>query len=100
MAGGLLGGGVRYHFMPFDWYGSGTFSLAVATTTNDRGVVENAKPGIGIQLETGKNWDTDAQWATIGAGLRFAYVRCGSVGGIEDPWIALSLSAVFSIAYN
>jgi hypothetical protein len=99
---GLLGAGARLHFMPFDWYASGTLSLALATTTNDLGVVENAEPGVGMQLETGKNWGTgsDAEWATVGAGLRFSYVRCGSVGGIDEPWIGMALSLVFSIAYN
>jgi len=99
---GLLGAGARLHFMPFDWYASGTLSLALASTTNDLGVVENAEPGVGIQLETGKNWGTgsSAEWATVGAGLRFSYVRCGSVGGIDEPWIGMALSLVFSIAYN
>jgi hypothetical protein len=99
---GLLGAGARYHFMPFDWYGSGTLAIAVASTTNDLGVVENAKPGLGFQIETGKNWGTgpDARSTTIGAGLRFSYVRCESLGEIDAPWIGTELSLVFSIAYN
>ena len=99
---GLLGAGARYHFMPHDWYASGTVSLALTSTTNDLGVVENARPGVGMQLEAGKNWPTgfDAEWATVGLGLRFSYVRCSSLGDISEPWIGLALSAVFSIAYN
>lgn len=99
---GLLGGGVRYHYMPYDWYGSATLALALASTTNDLGVVENAKPGIGAQLELGKNWVSgpDAEWATVGVGLRFSYVRCGSLKDIDEPWIGTALSFVFSLAYD
>jgi hypothetical protein len=99
---GLLGAGARYHLMPYDWYGSATLALAVASITSDLGVVENAKPGFGLQLEIGKNWGVgpDARAATVGAGLRFSYVRCGSLRGIDEPWIGTALSLVFSIAYN
>jgi hypothetical protein len=98
----LIGAGARYHFMPFDWYGSGTLGVVAMSVTGDLNQVENAAPGIGLQLETGKNWSSGADdgHGTIGVGLRFTYARCGSVGGIDDPWVTLALSGVFSVAYN
>jgi hypothetical protein len=100
---GLLGAGARYHFMPIDWYASGTLSLAAVSVTSDLGVVENAHPGFGLEIETGKDWwaGTYLDKRAIGLGLRFAYVRCGSIGNqASKPWIGTALSVVFSASYN
>ena len=100
---GLLGAGARYHFMPIDWYASATLSLAATSVTSDLGVVENAHPGIGFELETGKDFwaGTDRQKRTVGLGLRFGYVRCGSIGkGDTKPWVGTAFSFVFSTSYN
>jgi hypothetical protein len=100
---GLLGAGARYHFMPIDWYASGTLSLAAVSVTSDLGAVQNAHPGIGLEFETGKDWwaGTDRDKRTVGLGLRFAYVRCGSIGNQSSkPWIGSALSLVFSTSYN
>jgi len=100
---GLLGAGARYHFMPIDWYASGTLSLAAVSVTSDLGAVQNAHPGVGLEIETGKDWvvGTGLDKRTIGLGLRFAYVRCGSIGNQNsEPWLGTALSVVFSASYN
>ncbi len=100
---GLLGAGARYHFLPIDWYASGTVALALMSVTGDHGAVTNANPGIALQIETGKNWwsGTERDRSSVGLGIRFTYVRCGSVEtGIDEPWVTTALSLVFSTAYN
>jgi hypothetical protein len=100
---GTLGAGARYHFMPIDWYASGTLALAAASVTNDLGVVENAHPGVGLEIETGKDWwvGTDQDKRTIGLGLRFGYVSCASIGDRNSkPWVGTALSLVFAAAFN
>ena len=100
---GMLGAGARYHFMPIDWYASATLSLAAASVTNDLGVVENAHPGLGFEIETGKDFwaGTDRDKRTVGLGLRFGYVRCASLGNRDSkPWVGTALSLVFATSYN
>jgi hypothetical protein len=103
---GMLGAGARYHFMPIDWYAGGTLGLAGASVTNDQGTAQNTNPGYGLELETGKSWWAGAyrdSW-TVSLGLRFAYVRSGSVSTGNstntDPWVATAFSLVFATAYN
>jgi len=98
----LLGAGARYHFLPYDWYASGTLALAVMSVTNDVGSAENADPGFAVQLEAGKQWPAGAghDELSIGLGLRFSFVRCGSTGTADEPWIGKALSLVFSTSYQ
>lgn len=98
---GLLGAGARYHFMPIDWYGSGTLAMVLMATTSDHGEVENADPGVGLQLETGKTWSSGGDATNVSLGLRFTYAINGSVGSADnDAWLTRALSLVFSVAYN
>jgi hypothetical protein len=101
---GMLGAGARYHFMPFDWYVGGTLALAAVSVTNDRSVAQNAGPGFGFELETGKYWWLDPRdKRAYGVGLRFGWVRSGSVTSgrqRSEPWVGTALSAVFSTSYN
>ena len=101
---GMLGAGARYHFMPFDWYVGGTLALAAVTVTNALNDAQNANPGFGFELETGKYWWLDYRdKRAYGVGLRFGYVRSGSLSrGRErdEPWIGTAISAVFSTSYN
>ncbi|HEY2736449.1 MAG TPA: hypothetical protein VGI70_20760 [Polyangiales bacterium] len=99
---GLIGAGARYHFMPIDWYVSGVLALALVRVTRDLGMAENAHPGFGIELETGKNWwaGTKLQKRTIGLGLRFSYVTAGSIGEGDHAWNGSAFSLVFSTSYN
>jgi hypothetical protein len=104
---GVFGAGARYHFMPIDWYASGVLALTAVSVDNDVGIPQKAGPGFGFEIETGKNWWAGSyreSW-TVGLGLRFAYLRSGSVTPrarerTEDPWQATALSLVFSTAYN
>jgi hypothetical protein len=98
----LAGAGARYHFLPFDWYASGTLALVLMSVTNDIGKADNAEPGFGVQLETGKQWPagSGADDVSIGLGLRASYVRCSSSGDVDEPWIGKALSLVFSTSYN
>jgi hypothetical protein len=101
---GLLGAGARYHFMPFDWYAGGTLALALMAITNAKGAAENARPGVGLELETGKEWSAGAEseW-NVGLGVRFSYAHCPASRSVRSPnsaWQVLGLSLVFSLAYN
>lgn len=99
----LVGAGARYHFMPIDWYASGMLAIAALKMTTVLGSSQNASPGFGLELETGKNWwaGTKFQKRAIGLGLRFAYVNCASSHeGSSKPWVSTALSLVFSISYN
>lgn len=104
---GVFGAGARYHFMPIDWYASGVLALTGVSVTDDLGASQNAGPGFGFEIETGKNWWAGSyrdRW-TVGLGLRFAYLRSGAVEArsgerSDDPWQATAISAVFSTAYN
>lgn len=104
---GTFGAGARYHFMPLDWYASGVVSMTAVGVTNDLGSSQNAGPGFGFELETGKNWWAGSyreRW-TVGLGLRLAYMRSGSVDArpgerSDDPWHATAISLVFSTSYN
>jgi hypothetical protein len=103
----VIGPGARYHFMPFDWYVSGMLGLSLVSVVDNVGEAQNAGPGFGFELETGKNWWAGSyrdRW-TIGLGLRFAYARSGSARTAEndkshEPWQGTALSLVFSTAYN
>jgi hypothetical protein len=102
---GLLGAGARYHFMPIDWYASGTLALAAVSVTNALAVAQNTTPGFAFQLETGKNWwaGTTHDKRAFGVGLRFDYVHSGSLtSGVErsKPWVGTAFSVVFSTSYN
>ncbi|HEX4354123.1 MAG TPA: hypothetical protein VHZ95_14440, partial [Polyangiales bacterium] len=99
---GLIGAGARYHFMPIDWYVSGALAVALVRITRDLGMPENAHPGFGLELETGKNWwaGTKLQKRTIGLGLRFSYVTAASVGDGAKAWNGTVISLVFSTSYN
>jgi hypothetical protein len=103
---GLVGAGARYYFMPIDWYAGGTLSLAGVLITSDHDAPdENAHPGFGLSVETGKNW-----WAgsrrdlrAVGLGLRGSYVWASPAGKSskdDHPWVGLALCVVFSVAYN
>jgi hypothetical protein len=104
---GLIGAGARYHFMPYDWYASGVLALALVSVVDNIGEAQNAGPGFGFELETGKNWWAGSykdRW-TVGLGLRFAYAVSGSTDTIEgdrsrEPWSGTALSLVFSTSYN
>jgi len=104
---GTVGAGARYHFMPIDWYVAGTLSITGVGVTNDLGSSQDAGPGLGMELETGKNWWAGSyreRW-TVGLGVRFAYLRSGSVQArpgerSDDPWQTAALSFVFSTSYN
>ena len=104
---GTFGVGARYHFMPHDFYASGTLSLAAVSVTDDLGNAQNGGVGFGFDVEAGKNWWAGSyreRWC-VGLGLRFAYAVSGSVEPRrgergEDPWTGTSLSLVFSTAYN
>jgi hypothetical protein len=90
---GVFGAGARYHFMPIDWYASGVLEMTGVGVTNDLGNSQDSGPGFGMELETGKNWWAGSyreRW-TVGLGLRFAYLRSGSVQArpgerSDDPW--------------
>jgi hypothetical protein len=104
---GMLGAGARYHFMPIDWYVSGALALTGVGITDDLGKAQDAGPGFGFELETGKNWWAGSyreRW-TVGLGVRFSYLRSGTVQALpgersDDPWQATALSFVFSTSYN
>jgi hypothetical protein len=104
---GVFGAGARYHFMPIDWYVSGVLAMTGVSVTNDLGNAQDAGPGFGMEVETGKNWWAGSyreRW-TVGLGLRFGYLRSGSVTArpgerSADPWQATALSLVFSTSYN
>ncbi|HET6336121.1 MAG TPA: hypothetical protein VFG30_23000 [Polyangiales bacterium] len=104
---GMLGAGARYHFMPIDWYVSGALALTGIGITDDLGKAQDAGPGFGFELETGKNWWAGSyrdRW-TVGLGVRFSYLRSGTVQALpgersDDPWQATALSFVFSTSYN
>jgi hypothetical protein len=100
----LLGPGARYYFMPFDWYAGGALGLELMAVTNAKGTVENARPGVGLELEAGKEWSAAAQseWS-VGLGLRFSYAHCPASTSARDPnnaWRVLGLSLVFSVTYD
>jgi hypothetical protein len=102
---GTIGAGARYHFMPFDWYASGTLSLAAVKVTSDLGEAQNAHPGFGLELDTGKNWwiGTNHDKRAMALGLRFAYVNCSPSRASkrdDHPWVGTAISLVFSTAYN
>jgi hypothetical protein len=104
---GVFGAGVRYHFMPIDWYVAGVLAMTGVGVTNDLGASQDAGPGFGMEFETGKNWWAGSyreRW-TVGLGLRFAYLRSGAVQArpgerTDDPWQATAISLVFSTSYN
>jgi hypothetical protein len=102
---GMLGAGARYYFMPLDWYAGGTLSLASVRVTSDLGEPVDAHPGIGLSVETGKDWWAGGQrdLRAYGLGLRASYVRCGTSsenGKSGKPWTGFALSATFSVSYN
>ena len=103
----LIGAGARYHVMPYDWYFSGMLGLSLVSVVSTTGDAQDAGPGFGFELETGKNWWAGSykdRW-TIGLGLKFAYALSGSTSSFDndkahESWSGAALSLVFATSYN
>ena len=102
---GLIGAGARYYLMPYNLFGSATVGLATTQVLDDLGNAQNAHPGIGFELEVGRDFwaGTPLDQRAIGLALRFGYVTAGAAGTREkDPrsWNSFAVSLLFSAAYN
>jgi hypothetical protein len=90
--------GARYYFMPINLYAGASLGLARFGIEADGDNIADSDYGFAIQLEVGKEWWVDADWA-IGVGGRFSHAaadteqEAGSVTGD-------ALSVLFTATYN
>lgn len=102
---GLVGAGARYYLMPHNAFASATLGVATTQVLDDLGNAQNANPGLGFELEVGRDFwaGTPLDRRAVGLALRFGYVTCGATGtGQKDPkaWNSYAISLLFSAAYN
>jgi hypothetical protein len=102
---GLLGAGARYYLMPHNVFASGTVGIAATQVLDDLGNSRNAHPGIGFELELGRDFwaGTPLDRRAVGLALRFGYVTCGSASTSpkdSKAYNSFAISLLFSAAYN
>lgn len=100
---GLLGAGARYYLMPHNVFASAALGLAATQVLDDLGNSKNANPGIGFELELGRDFwaGTPLDSRAVGLSLRFGYVTCSSAAPKDSKsFNSYAISLLFSAAYN
>lgn len=96
------GVGARYYFMPLNLYLGATLGVADFGIEADGNVLAESEVGFALQLEVGKEWWVDSDWA-IGVGARFTHAAADdeSEPGVETGRVSGdALGVLFTATYN
>jgi hypothetical protein len=104
---GLIGGGLTYYFMPVNIYlsvvlGIAASALVVDGDDIDKDVeIEGSKPGLGLNLDVGKEWWVGSEWG-LGVAARFTFSSVGpnKSSTSDDRLENVGLGVLFSATYN
>lgn len=94
--------GARYYFMPINLYAGATLGLARIGIEATGGTLAESDLGFAFQLEFGKEWWVDANWA-IGVGGRFTHASADDEprpGSDSSQVSGDALGVLFTATYN
>jgi hypothetical protein len=104
---GLAGVGLTYYIMPVNIYltfilGIAGSALQVDQDDIDNNVeIEGSKPGVGLNLDVGKEWWVGSEWG-LGVAARFTFSSVGTnkSSTSDDRLESVGLGVLFSATYN
>jgi hypothetical protein len=104
---GLIGGGLTYYIMPVNVYVSFILGIASAALQVDQNDIDNdvhiegSKPGLGLNLDVGKEWWVGSEWG-LGVAGRFTFSSVGAnkSNRSHDRLENAGIGVLFTATYN